>query len=125
MPRLKAVVVDCEHAPSQAHFWAAAIDGCNIRPYDDAELERLVALGYTPETDPTVMVDTPIGTLCFQQVAEGKRAKNRVHLDLVSDDRGADAERLIAMGASMLSEYDDHTVLAEPEGNEFCLYEPD
>jgi Glyoxalase-like domain len=123
MPRLKDIVVDCGSASRQALFWAAVVADYDIRPYDEAEIERLAALGLTPETDPAVMVDGPNGSMCFQEVREQKLGKNRVHLDLVSDDRRGDVDRLLSLGASVLSEHDDHTVLADPEGNEFCLYE--
>jgi len=123
MPRLKEIVVDCESASRQARFWAAAVDGYDVRPYDKAEIERLAAQGLTPETDPAVMVDGPSGSLCFQEVGERKLGKNRVHLDLISDDRSGDVDRLLSLGAHVLSEHEDHIVLGDPEGNEFCLYE--
>ena len=64
--------------------------------------------------------------LYFVQVPEGKATKNRVHLDLEPIDRSQDEEiaRLTALGATLLS--DDRpemgwVVMADPEGNEFCL----
>jgi hypothetical protein len=57
--RLKQVVVDCAAPAALARFWAAALDGFAVRPYDDAEVARLAELGYTPETDPGVIVDGP------------------------------------------------------------------
>jgi glyoxalase superfamily protein len=124
MAKIKDIVFDCESAPQLARFWAAALDDYEIRPYDEAEIKRLAALGLTPETDPTVIVDGPNGSLGFQQVPEGKVAKNRVHVDLISEDRRRDAEQLVGLGASVHAEYHDHTVMADPEGNEFCLYKP-
>jgi predicted enzyme related to lactoylglutathione lyase len=52
--------------------------------------------------------------------------KNRVHLDIWSDDIAADAARLVALGATLAGEIiDDDTggfqILQDPEGNEFCL----
>jgi hypothetical protein len=47
------VVFDCRHPASLARFWAAAPDGYRVAPYDEAELERLRAMGvYDPEDDP-------------------------------------------------------------------------
>jgi hypothetical protein len=46
-------------------------------------------------------------------------AKNRVHVDLVGD--GVELERLLSLGASVLARLPDLVVLADPEGNEFCL----
>jgi Glyoxalase-like domain len=74
----------------------------------------------------------------FQQVPEGKVAKNRVHLDVrtATDLRGeermealeAEAARLLALGASRIARHEPEPplsvgflVLADPEGNEFCL----
>ena len=43
--RLKQVVVDCAAPAALARFWAAALDGFAVRPYDDAEVARLAELG--------------------------------------------------------------------------------
>jgi catechol 2,3-dioxygenase-like lactoylglutathione lyase family enzyme len=76
--------------------------------------------------------------LFFQRVPEAKTAKNRVHLDvraapgLQGDERMAALEaecaRLVALGATRLQRHDPappmtsgHIVMADPEGNEFCL----
>ena len=69
------------------------------------------------------MVDGPHGSFCFQEVAEPKVAKSRVHVDLTSRDRSLDVQRLVSLGASVEAGYDDHTVMADPQGNEFCLYD--
>jgi hypothetical protein len=47
--------------------------------------------------------------------------KNRVHLDLRCDRTEDELERLIELGASIVAGYDDHVLLRDPEGNEFCL----
>ncbi len=74
----------------------------------------------------------------FQQVPEGKTAKNRVHLDvrvapgLQGEDRMAaledECERLVALGAERVHRHEPeppfgagHIVMRDPEGNEFCL----
>ena len=124
MAALREIVVDCVHAPSLARFWAAVLDGYDVLPYDDAEIERLAGLGLTPETDPTVGVGGPGPTLFFQQVPERKTVKNRVHLDVEAPDRAAEVERLVALGASVHSVHDRWTTLLDPEGNEFCVSEP-
>jgi hypothetical protein len=76
--------------------------------------------------------------LFFQRVPEGKVAKNRLHLDvraapgLDGDARmealEAEAERLVGLGATRLERHEPepplsagHIILADPEGNEFCL----
>ncbi|GAA0915289.1 VOC family protein [Virgisporangium aurantiacum] len=122
MSGLEAIVLDCRGAAALARFWEVAL-GWRIRPYDDAEVARLAALGLTPETDPMVAVDSPDGSLTFflQQVPESKVVKNRVHVDVRLRDR-AHLEQLLALGATVLSEHDDGLrVMADPEGNEFCV----
>ena len=123
--RIRDIVFDAVDGPALARFWAAALEGYAVRPYDDAEIERLAALGFTPETDPSVAVDGPGPTLWFQRCSEPKLVRNRVHLDLAGGPRRAEVERLCALGATLRDEHDDHTVLLDPEGNEFCVREPD
>ncbi len=61
----------------------------------------------------------------FQRVAEPKRAKNRLHLDLDAGDMDAEVERLVGLGARKVRLYQDPpeiwTVMEDPEGNEFCV----
>jgi hypothetical protein len=124
--RLADVVFDCRHPASLARFWAAALDGYSVAPYDDVELARLRALGIDdPEDDPAVLVESPGATprLWFQRVREEKVVKNRVHLDLRVEDPDAEARRLVALGAQVAPEQPnpDLIVLHDPEGNELCL----
>lgn len=122
--RIQDVVVDCRHPASLARFWAAVLEGYAVAPYDAAELARLRALGIrSVEDDPTVLVEAGPGAprLFFQLVPEAKVAKNRLHLDLRSDDAGRELDRVTGLGARLLAAHDDHYVLADPEGNEFCL----
>ena len=124
MARLHDVVFDCRHPASIARFWAAVLDGYQVAPYDEAELARLRAAGvFDPEDDPSVLVEGPQGQprIFFQRVAEPKTAKNRVHLDLRCDHVADELVRLTGFGARLISKYDDHLMLADPEGNEFCL----
>lgn len=125
MAALREIVIDCRNAPSQARFWAAVLDGYDVLPYDEAEIARLADLGLTPETDPTVAVGGPGPTVFLQQVPEDKIVKNRVHLDVEAPDRSAEVERLVALGATIHAIYAGHTLLLDPEGNEFCVTDPD
>ena len=56
---------------------------------------------------------------------EPKQGRNRVHLDLYTSDRDAEVARLVGLGATRIpweyNEGDDHSVLADPDGNEFCV----
>ncbi|WP_369167077.1 VOC family protein [Streptomyces sp. R28] len=124
MARLHDIVIDCARPAATARFWAAALDGYAVAPYDDAELTRLRAQGIAdPEDDPTVLVEPRGGgpRLWCQLVPEPKRVKNRLHLDLVSADPEAEIDRLVTLGATVQARHEDHDVLADPEGNEFCL----
>jgi hypothetical protein len=62
--------------------------------------------------------------LLFVRVAEPKEAKNRLHLDFRPDDRDAEVVRLLALGATRADVGQGEpswVVLADPEGNEFCI----
>ncbi|GIF64047.1 hypothetical protein Ais01nite_20820 [Asanoa ishikariensis] len=124
MSQLVEIVLDCRHASSLARFWEVAL-GWRIRPYDEAEVARLASLGLTPETDPTVAIDSPDGSLVFflQEVPEPKTVKNRMHVDVRLRDE-AHLEQLLRLGATVLSEHDGWRLLADPEGNEFCARQP-
>lgn len=138
------ITVDCADPAALAAFWAQTL-GYEVQappPGFATWDEALEAFGVPPErrNDASAAVD-PNGAgprLFFQRVPEGKQSKNRVHLDvraapgLEGDERMAalesEAERLIALGASRLARHEPepplgagHVVMADPEGNEFCL----
>ena len=127
MARLHDVVFDCHRPSALARFWAGALDGYDIAPYDDAEIDRLRSMGIDDvEDDPGVLVEAPgvEPRLCFQLIPESKSVKNRVHLDLRCDDLAAETARLVELGARVLSTTGpsaEWRLLADPEGNEFCL----
>ena len=121
MAALKEIVVDSAHPASLARFWAAALDDYAVRAYDADEIARLASLGLTTETDPTVMVDGPGPTLCFQKKPEPKTARNRIHLDLACEARHLEIDRLTALGARVREHREGFSVLLDPEGNEFCV----
>jgi len=123
MATLKEIVIDSRHPASLARFWAATLHGYAIRAYDDAEIARLASLGFTPESDPSVMVDGPGTTLCFQLKMEPKTQRNRLHFDLMVRSRAEEIARLSALGAKVRDEHDGFTVMLDPEGNEFCVVE--
>jgi hypothetical protein len=125
MARIRDIVIDCADAPALARFWARVLDGYEVRPYDAEEIARLAKLGLTPETDPTVAVDGPGPTLWLQQMPEPKVTRNRVHLDLTGGPRSEEVARLRGLGATVRDEHETFTVMQDPEGNEFCVRDPD
>ena len=144
MARDVQVTFDCADPAGLSAFWAEAL-GYEIQkppPGFDSWEQALDAWDVPPErrNDASAAVD-PQGSgprLFFQKVPEGKTAKNRVHLDvraapgLQGDERMAalekEAERLVSHGATRIGRHDPqpplnagHIVMADPEGNEFCL----
>lgn len=106
---VKSVTFDCSSALQLAAFWAAALGS-------DVDEDS---------TDDKAWVE-PAGwggpNLWFQRVPEGKTAKNRQHFDLrAMGSVDAEVERLVALGASVIGGGGDLVVMADPEGNEFCV----
>jgi hypothetical protein len=111
------LVIDCNDVEPVAEFWARALD------YEIAER------GEYPE-GPWVYVKDPAGGrpgLSFVTVPERKSVKNRIHIDVnpSSADQAAEVERLLGLGARRadVGQGPDVSwvVLADPEGNEFCV----
>ncbi|MCC7371053.1 MAG: VOC family protein [Chloroflexi bacterium] len=129
--RLRDVVMDCARPSALAAFWAAALS-YRICPYDDAEIARLKAAGiHDIADDPEVAIESPDGgpRVWFVLVAEPKTVKNRVHLD-INLRPGETLNWLVSLGATILTPAfttprQRWTVLADPEGNEFCAFTPD
>jgi hypothetical protein len=109
--RLHGVVVDCADPVAIATWWAQVYD---------AELVVHEQRGYATVQNVPGM---PILTMDFVPVPEPKTVKNRIHWDVVTPDVGA----LTAVGATVLRRPDDDiawTVMADPDGNEFCAFLP-
>ena len=112
--KLANVTFDCDDPLLVSGFWAQAL-GLVAR---DGASEFFVALD-GGDTSPVWF---------FAKVPEGKTAKNRMHLDLQADDRAAEVDRLVILGARRVDDKSEWgvewTVLADPEGNEFCVSGP-
>jgi len=110
-----SVVVDCGDPEALARFWVA-VTGYRM---DEPEAEQGAVRW--------VMLRAPAGqpNLAFQKVPEPKQGKNRVHVDLYTADEQAEAARIEALRATRISVSEDpddvFIVLADPEGNEFCV----
>jgi Glyoxalase-like domain len=106
--RVYELVVDCADPERVAAWWA----------------ERFgVAVQHDGENVWVEGGDGPPWAIVFNAVPEPKRAKNRVHWDVT----GTTAE-LLEVGATLLRRHDDEIVwdvLADVEGNEFCVFAPD
>jgi hypothetical protein len=142
------VVIDCVDPHRLAAFWAAALD--YVVEDHSPMIRALLDSGAVTEDDVVTRdgvlrwrtaaavrdPDHPVeersgigkgGRVLFQVVPEPKTVKNRVHLDLHvgADRRDERIERLIALGARRLWEGREGpstwVVLADPEGNEFCV----
>ncbi len=109
--RWYTVVIDANDPAALARFWAAVLEYDIV--YEDPDE---VVVARDEDTYPA---------LVFVPVPEAKSVKNRLHIDLNPDDRDAEVERLIGLGARRadVGQGEDKTwvVLADPEGNEFCV----
>ncbi|MEA2461495.1 MAG: hypothetical protein QOH90_1672 [Actinomycetota bacterium] len=104
------MTVDCADPASLGRFWASALD-YEIAFEDGDE----VLIGKKHSAGPKLL---------FLKVSEPKEKKNRLHLDIRGDDQQAEVERLESLGAKRIDiGQGDVTwvVMADPEGNEFCV----
>jgi catechol 2,3-dioxygenase-like lactoylglutathione lyase family enzyme len=114
--RFSELVIDCRDPEALAAFWAAVLDYRVLSREDGAV-----------EIGPDAGFGGPAPTLVFGPVAEPTPGKLRLHIDVNATDRDQDAElqRLLELGATPadVGQTGDEGwhVLADPEGNEFCL----
>jgi catechol 2,3-dioxygenase-like lactoylglutathione lyase family enzyme len=111
-PRVGNIVIDCADLDAMAAFWGGLLGMKTTAVNDDwLDLEPLGTGG-------------PI--LSFQRVPEGKKVKNRLHLDLDVPDVHAAGKRAASLGARpatdpMGAPETPFQVWRDPEGNEFCF----
>jgi predicted enzyme related to lactoylglutathione lyase len=111
---VRSVTVDSRDPYAQAKFWSTVFD-TPMSPDDfPGDPEASVDIGQGPH-------------MLFVQVPEEKSVKNRVHIDLEPDGpRDEEVARILALGATMVADRRQPdgrgwAVLADPEGNEFCV----
>lgn len=108
--RLYEVGVDCADHRAMSAWWQSILGGTvGIDELDDFSWVENVP-------------NAPFDGLVFCSVPESKTTKNRVHMDIVAPA----VEPIVAAGASLLRSPDDDIrwhVLADPEGNEFCVFD--
>jgi len=128
--RWYSVVIDSHDIAAQARWWAAVLNWQIIYEADDEVV--ILPPHITPESLSTTPWEQVGPGLIFVPVPEGKTVKNRLHLDLapqLDDDQASTVEALIALGASRVDVGQDESktswvVMADPEGNEFCVLSP-
>jgi predicted enzyme related to lactoylglutathione lyase len=115
---IRTITIDCADAGVVGRFWETVL-GWPL----EVEPDGSAAFLQNPTVGPNVL---------FQRVPEPRRVKNRVHLDLGPTDHTRDEEvvRLQGAGATVVGDHrnPDGTgwvVMADPEGNEFCVERSD
>jgi Glyoxalase-like domain len=114
--------IDCADPGGLARFWCAVLD-YEVQ-HEDGEI---VTIGSPAVRDGQDRLGPVPPTLTFARVPEGKTIKNRVHIDVSPADREQDEEvrRLLGLGARHAdvgqTGEESWIVLADPEGNEFCV----
>jgi hypothetical protein len=117
--RIQCIVVDAHDCQLLARFWSAALGWrITVETDDECAIEP-------PEGSPEVDVAPDI---LFVKVPDVKSVKNRLHFDLRPVDQQSQVQRLVDLGARRVDvgQADDVSwvVLADPEGNEFCVLAP-
>ncbi|RCG29409.1 VOC family protein [Sphaerisporangium album] len=107
------LVVDAADPVALGQWWSKALGWVVVNDAED-EYEIRMAVDILPG-------------LIFAPVPEKKEVKNRLHLDFRPEDQDAEVDRLVALGARKVDvgQGDESwVVLADPEGNEFCILGP-
>ncbi len=110
---VNALTIDCHDPQAQARFWSAALDWRIVHDEDDE-----VLLAPFLDRRPGVL------PLLFLRNGDPKRGKNRLHLDLAPTDQSGEVARLEGLGARRADIGQgavSWVVMADPEGNEFCV----
>jgi catechol 2,3-dioxygenase-like lactoylglutathione lyase family enzyme len=116
--RISELVIDCADAERLAAFWSEVLGYVELGREDDGSIE----IG-----PPGTGFGGPLPTLVLSPSSAPRTGKLRLHIDVSPTDRDQDAEleRLLALGARTVdvgqTGDENWHVLADPEGNEFCL----
>jgi hypothetical protein len=115
------LAIDCADPDGLARFWCSVL-GYEVQDEDDG----IVTIGSAKVPNGTNHLGPVPPTLTFARVPEGKTVKNRLHIDVNPTDMEQDDEvrRLLDLGArpADVGQGDQSwVVLADPEGNEFCV----
>ena len=108
--RLGSTVINCASMELMTTFWSQALD---LTPSS-------AAVG-----DDFRVLRGEGGNISLQQARTAVTARDQMHLDLYTDDQTAEVKRLVGLGAKIVRHNrvpeDDFVVMADPEGNEFCV----
>ena len=116
MIRVGSIVIRVDDLERQAKFWAAALDCVPREDPSDGEAD-FVLMRPRDGVGPNVSLD---------RVRSEVHIPPRIHLDLYADDQAGEVKRLIGLGATEVH-WDkrppdaDYVILADPEGNRFCV----
>lgn len=110
------IVIDCTDLARAATFWSGALGYHRPHPQSGAYLMLIPDRGGVE--------------VLLQEVPDTKVIKNRLHIDLRTPNLTAEVDRVLALGASQLTDQPliEHDwqwhVLADPDGSEFCILQP-
>ncbi|REE03895.1 VOC family protein [Citricoccus muralis] len=123
--RWYSTVVESTDHRALARWWATALDW---EIAYESDLESVVIPRWSAELSDSLPFHRVPPGMVFVPVEHQKSGKNRLHWDFAphtSDDREAEIHRLVTLGATLIDvgEPEDATwtVLADPDGNEFCV----
>lgn len=108
--RVGSIVIDVDDFPRMMAFWREALGYAPARP--------------PAPDDPFVILKDPAGRGPNVSIDGMPPERNRLHLDLYTDDQAGEVERLLRLGAKQYrphEEGEDFIVLEDPEGNLFCV----
>ena len=127
--RWYSVVVDCRDPRALAEWWKRVLDWRTVFEEDNEVV--IVPAHFMDESYFTRVPPQERGQgMVFVPVPEGKTVKNRLHIDLApeaGDDHEAEVQRIVDLGARRIDVGQRDVpwvVLADPEGNEFCVLAP-
>ncbi len=111
--RLGTIVIDCDDMEAGSRFWAGVFSSSLV--------------GTCTGEDPYLALAESVSGLriLLQRVPEKKTAKNRVQLDIETDDVEAEVRRLEALGGRRKTAYPDYWIMEDPCGNQFCVIPPE
>lgn len=121
--RMAMITVDTTDARALSRWWRDAFDATVLEENEGWFV--VLSLGEGSPLLAFQQVEDPAGVEGPLSVAPAERAKNRIHLDLVAQDRAATVDRLLAAGAVLVAEREmpgmSWVTLADPDGNQFCV----